>query len=158
MQPLTVTSAYGAIRQYDTGPGRHTGVDLDGEGGELVLASAGGRVVLGEPLQVRGGTVILDHGLGVYSTYCHLSELEVSVGDVVSRGQAIGYLGSTGLSTGPHVCFRVKQDGTYVDPMKISGPAGAPVTASRLPLFRSVRDQLLADLGDAPLAMSDEAL
>ncbi len=71
---ITVTSVYGAIRQYDTGSGYHAGVDFDGEPGTGVR---GGRwsVVLAEPLQVRGGVVILDHGLGVYSNYFHLLEI-----------------------------------------------------------------------------------
>ena len=76
----------------------------------------------------------------------------------LEQKEVIGYVGTTGLSTGPHVCFRVKRNGVYVDPMKIGGPAGEPVDASRLAVFRSVRDQLLADLGDGPVALTDEAL
>ncbi|MBC8187004.1 MAG: M23 family metallopeptidase, partial [Proteobacteria bacterium] len=80
------------------------------------------------------------------------------VGEQGEQKQLIGYVGSTGLSTGPHVCFRVKKDGSYVDPMRIASPAGAPVDAGQLVVFESVRDQLLADLGPGPLSLVDEAL
>jgi murein DD-endopeptidase MepM/ murein hydrolase activator NlpD len=115
---LTVTSPYGAIREYDTGFGRHAGVDLDGETGEPAFAVAGGRVVLSEPLQVRGNTVVLDHGLGVYTTYCHLSELNVREGDAVSKGEVIGGLGSTGLSTGTHLHWEIRVGGIAVNPFE----------------------------------------
>ncbi len=115
---LTITSAYGAIRQYDTGPGRHAGVDLDGETGEPAYAAASGRVALSEALQVRGNTVIIDHGLGIYSIYCHLSDLVIQEGEAVSKGQVIGHLGSTGLSTGTHLHWELRVGGVAVDPFE----------------------------------------
>jgi len=118
VQSLTVTSVYGAIRQYDIGSGCHAGVDLDGETGDAVFAVADGRVVLAEPLQVRGGAVILDHGLGVYSCYFHLSDFAVREEERVSKGQVIGYMGSTGLSTGTHLHWEIRVGGTAVDPFE----------------------------------------
>jgi len=117
---LTVTSAYGAIREYETGFGRHAGVDLDGETGDPAYAAADARVVLSEPLQVRGNTVILDHGLGVFTTYCHLSELNVEERAAVSKGDVIGALGSTGLSTGTHLHWEVRVGGIAVNPFEWS--------------------------------------
>ena len=115
LQVITVTSVYGAMRQYDTGPGYHAGVDLDGDVGDPVFAVGDGRVVLAEPLQVRGGAVILDHGLGVYSNYFHLSELAVQEGESVSKGRVVGYMGSTGLSTGTHLHWELRVSGFAVD-------------------------------------------
>jgi murein DD-endopeptidase MepM/ murein hydrolase activator NlpD len=115
---LVITSMYGAIRQYDTGPGRHAGVDLDGETDDPAYAAAGGRVALSEGLQVRGNTVIIDHGLGVYSIYCHLSSLAVQEGEAVSKGQVVGHLGSTGLSTGTHLHWELRVGGVAVDPFE----------------------------------------
>ncbi len=91
---------------------------MDGEPGDPVFAAAEGGVVLAEPLQVRGGTVIVDHGLGVYSNYCHLSDLAVEQGETVSRGQLIGYMGSTGLATGTHVHWELRVGGVAVDPFE----------------------------------------
>lgn len=120
VQAVTITSAYGARRQYDTGPGYHAGVDLDGELGDAVFASADGHVALAEFLQVRGGTAIVDHGLGVYSCYAHMSEIFARPGESVSRGQVIGYMGSTGLSTGTHLHWELRVGGIAVDPFEWS--------------------------------------
>ena len=107
-----------------------------------------------------GNLIRIRHQGGLTSHYAHLANFAkgISVGSRVEQKQIIGYVGSTGLSTGPHVCFRVKQDGAYVDPMKISGPAGDPVGPSNLSAFASIRDQLLADLGPRTLTVADGAL
>lgn len=138
----------------------HPGIDYAAPHGTPVWSVADGVVEYRARAGASGNLIRIRHKGGLTSHYAHLQSFAkgLKVGDRVKQKQVIGYVGSTGLSTGPHVCFRVKQDGTYVDPMKISGPAGSPVAAARLPHFRSVRDRLLADLGDGPLAMSDEAL
>ncbi len=100
------TSGYGTRRSYDGGATYrtyHEGVDFAAYEGTDVMATADGIVVIAEPLYVRGGSVIINHGLGIYSGYYHLSEIEVSVGDIVTRGQRIGGVGTTGLSTGNHL-------------------------------------------------------
>ncbi len=100
------TSGYGARRSYDGGVTYrtyHEGVDFAAYKGTEVSATADGIVVVAEPLYVRGGAVIINHGLGIYSGYYHLSEVNVNAGDVVTRGQRIGGVGTTGLSTGNHL-------------------------------------------------------
>ncbi|RTH32435.1 M23 family metallopeptidase, partial [Thermus scotoductus] len=76
----------------------------------------GGVVVLSERLRVRGEAVILSHGMGLCTGYWHLSERRVRVGERVKGGQVIGLLGSTGLSTGPHLHLEVRLFGIPVDP------------------------------------------
>jgi murein DD-endopeptidase MepM/ murein hydrolase activator NlpD len=138
----------------------HPGIDYAAPHGTPVWAVADGVVEYRARAGASGNLIRIRHQGGLTSHYAHLQSFAegLNVGDRVEQKQVIGYVGSTGLSTGPHVCFRVKRDGTYVDPMKISGPAGAPVAAAKLPAFRSVRDRLLADLGAGPIAMADEAL
>ncbi len=138
----------------------HPGIDYAAPHGTPVWAVADGVVEYRARAGASGNLVRIRHKGGLTSHYAHLQSFAegLQVGDRVKQKQVIGYVGSTGLSTGPHVCFRVKRDGTYVDPMKISGPAGAPVAAAKLPAFRSVRDRVLADLGAGPIAMADEAL
>ena len=80
------------------------------------------------------------------------------MGDKVSQKEIIGFVGSTGLSTGPHVCFRVKKNGQYVDPMRIATPAGPSIEDGWIGHFRDVRDQRLADLGRGPFIAANEAL
>lgn len=138
----------------------HPGIDYAAPHGTPIWAVAEGVVEYKARAGASGNLIRIRHQGGLTSHYAHLASFArgLKVGDRVEQKQIIGYVGSTGLSTGPHVCFRVKQDGKYVDPMKISGPAGDPVAPAQLAVFRSVRDQLLADLGPGPLNLADEAL
>lgn len=99
------SSGFGARRSYNGGPYStyHEGVDYAAFEGVPALATSEGIVVLAEELYVRGGAVILDHGLGIYSGYYHLSDITVNVGDIVMAGQQLGGVGTTGLSTGNHL-------------------------------------------------------
>ncbi|MEW6584250.1 MAG: M23 family metallopeptidase [Nitrospirota bacterium] len=97
----------------------HHGVDIVGEEGEEVLASNCGSVVLAEDLFFGGNTVIIDHGQGIYTIYMHLSDFNVGVEEVVSKGDVIGFVGSSGRSLGPHLHFGVKVLNVSVDPLSL---------------------------------------
>ncbi|MFQ5459216.1 MAG: M23 family metallopeptidase, partial [Anaerolineae bacterium] len=113
-----VASGFGARRTYIPGslPGRHTGVDLRGGAGTVVAAPAPGRVALAEELTARGGTVVLDHGWGVFSAYFHLGRIGVAAGDTVTQGDSLGETGATGMVTGPHLHWEVRVMGVAVRP------------------------------------------
>ena len=114
------TSPYGTRRSYNRGPvsSFHAGTDWGAPEGTPILAPAPGIVVLAEPLFVRGGAVIIDHGAGVYSNFWHMSRIDVQVGDVVKEGDQLGLVGTTGLSTGAHLHWEIRVDGIAVDPMQ----------------------------------------
>jgi murein DD-endopeptidase MepM/ murein hydrolase activator NlpD len=95
----------------------HRGVDIKGKMGDEVKASNHGRVVLTEELFFGGNTVIIDHGTGIYSIYMHLSKFNVIPGDLVSKGDIIGFVGSSGRSSGPHLHFGLKVHGTNTNPV-----------------------------------------
>jgi hypothetical protein len=98
----------------------HRGLDLKGKAGEKVRASNHGRVVLTEDLFFGGNTVILDHGLGIFTIYMHMSRFNVSPGELVSKGDVIGFVGSTGRATGPHLHFGVKVSGINTSPVSLT--------------------------------------
>ena len=97
----------------------HRGVDVTGKDGEEVKASNNGRVALAEELFFGGNTVILDHGLGIYTIYMHLSNFNANVGEMVSKGDIIGFVGSSGRSTGPHLHFGVKVMNMSANPVSL---------------------------------------
>ncbi len=94
----------------------HTGLDLRVPYGQPIRAANAGRVVMASDLYMGGKTVIIDHGLGVFSSYGHMSELRVKRGDAVKKGQTVGLCGSTGRSTGPHLHWSVRVLDARVDP------------------------------------------
>ena len=93
----------------------HYGVDLNGKIGTPVRASAAGRVVMSSMRWGSGGTLILDHGGGLYTVYFHLSKRRVEVGSEVQRGQRIGDIGRSGRVTGPHLHFGVAIRAAYAE-------------------------------------------
>ena len=117
---LSPTSPFGQRRSYSGGPvsSYHAGQDYGAAVGVPVYAPARGVVALAEPLDVRGNAVILDHGWGVFSGFWHLSQIDVAVGQEVDRGQLIGLVGNTGLSTGAHLHWEVQVRSVPVDPIQ----------------------------------------
>jgi hypothetical protein len=115
--PGEMTPNFGEKRIYNNVPrSTHSGVDIAAPYGSPVRASNAGRVVLARDLYFSGKTVIIDHGLGLFTFYCHFSRLKVSRGDMVKKGAVIALAGSTGRSTGPHLHWGVKLLGSRVDP------------------------------------------
>ncbi len=114
---VELTSHYGARRSVNGGPydTYHEGTDFSAYRGTPVFAPAGGRVVLAEPLVVRGGSIILDHGLGIHTGYYHLSDIKIQPGDEVNAGDLIGEVGTTGRSTGNHLHWDILVGTTWVD-------------------------------------------
>jgi murein DD-endopeptidase MepM/ murein hydrolase activator NlpD len=116
-----ITSTYGTRRSYngsDSPIGFHEGVDFGGSAGAPIYAPAAGKVVLAEALVVRGNAVVIDHGLGLFSGYWHQSQLVVQAGQEVQAGDLIGYVGDTGLATGPHLHWEMRLNGIAVEPLQ----------------------------------------
>lgn len=95
----------------------HPGIDIGAGMGAPIHAAASGRVILAGYSGGYGNLIVIDHGNGLATAYAHQSRLGVSVGQDVSQGDVIGYVGSTGFSTGPHLHFEVRVNGSPVDPM-----------------------------------------
>lgn len=95
----------------------HTGLDIGGSTGDPVYAAKGGEVIWADRRGGYGLTVVIDHGDGISSLYAHMSGYEARLGDFVARGDVIGYIGSTGTSTSPHLHFEIRVNGNPVDPL-----------------------------------------
>jgi murein DD-endopeptidase MepM/ murein hydrolase activator NlpD len=116
---LDVTSTFGYRTDPFFGrPALHTGIDFRGEYGEPVRATAAGRVIAAGPAGGYGNMVEIDHGAGLTTRYGHLSRIFVADGQWVTAGAELGAIGSTGRSTGPHLHYEVRVDGTPVDPSR----------------------------------------
>jgi murein DD-endopeptidase MepM/ murein hydrolase activator NlpD len=97
----------------------HSGADLRAPTGTPIQAANRGRVVLAKDLFYSGNAVFIDHGFGLYTTYLHLSAIDVAVGELVERGQRIGLAGATGRVTGPHLHWGVRLLDARVDPFSL---------------------------------------
>ena len=120
LQPVqgAVTTSFGAYREYNDGrrESRHGGIDLSAPTGTPVLAANAGRVVFAGALQVYGNGIVIDHGLGVCSAYFHLHTIAVQAGQSVQKGEVIGTVGNTGLSTGAHLHWEMRLGNVPVNP------------------------------------------
>lgn len=113
-----ITSYYGSARTYNgILKSYHGGVDFRARTPLPILATNDGVVVLVKDRYYAGGTVIIDHGEGIYSCYFHMSQFDVKVGERVGRGQTIGLTGATGRITGPHLHFGMMVLGLQSDPL-----------------------------------------
>lgn len=119
----------GRVREYDFGKRRHVngaptsyrhnGLDIGHDLGVPIMASNSGRVLIADYMIGTGYTVIIEHGFGLKTWYYHMDELNVSTGDVVTKGQLLGTVGSTGFSTGPHLHFSSSINNAYINPITL---------------------------------------
>ena len=123
-----VTSRFAEQRTYFAGgvnnsEAIHFGYDLASTAMAAVNAANHGRVVYADDLGIYGNCVLVDHGLGLASLYGHLSQIDVSVGDEVRKGDTLGLSGATGLAGGDHLHFAIQVGGSYVDPLEWWDPS-----------------------------------
>ena len=126
--PVTgrISGVFGSQRILNGQPRQpHYGIDIAVPKGTPVRAPASGLVTLVKDLYFSGWTVIINHGLGLNSTFLHLDSTAISVGDAVQRGSIIGTVGSTGRSTGPHLDWRLDWQGRRIDASLAAGPMPA---------------------------------
>ena len=123
--PITgrISGVFGSQRILNGNPRQpHFGIDIAAPRGTPVQAPASGLVTLVKDLYFSGWTVIINHGLGLNSSFLHLDHVTINTGDSVSRGDVIGTVGSTGRSTGPHLDWRLDWKGRRIDASLVAGP------------------------------------
>ena len=117
-----ITSQFGKRKSPTKGGSTyHQGIDIGAPTGSTILAAAAGEVVISKYSYSGGNYVMIDHGSGIFTIYMHMSKRGVEVGQEVSQGQKIGEVGSTGISSGPHLHFGIRKNGNYVNPLTFVG-------------------------------------
>ncbi len=118
-----ITSGFGSRTSPTEGASsNHKGIDISASTGSNIVAAAGGTVSIATYSYSAGNYIMINHGNGLSTVYMHCSQLLVSAGDTVKAGQTIAKVGSTGYSTGPHLHFGVRKNGSYVNPSNYVSP------------------------------------
>lgn len=133
-----ISGLFGAQRIYRGEPGAfHSGVDVARPTGAMIVAPADGVVVLATstPFTLEGHLLIIDHGMGLNSSFLHMSRIDVKPGDVIRQGQVLGAVGATGRATGPHLHWGMKWEDERIDPMLLAGrmPVAGGLSGSAAP-------------------------
>lgn len=138
----------------------HHGIDYAAPHGTPVWAVADGTVIHRGRAGGFGHLVKVRHANGYVSYYSHLSRYAkgLKVGDKVSQKEVLGYVGSTGLATGPHICFRIAKNGRYINPFSIEAPSADPISLATWPEFSQRRDQMILSLDGATAVAVQDAL
>jgi murein DD-endopeptidase MepM/ murein hydrolase activator NlpD len=148
-----VTSGFGYRTHPIFGYARmHSGIDFGAPHGSPIVASANGQIASAGWDGGYGKTVRINHGAGLTTLYGHMSSLAVSPGQSVAAGQVIGYVGSTGLSTGPHLHYELHRNGERIDPASFRHVSRSQLTGAELEAFRQRMRTLLALPPGAPAA------
>ncbi len=118
VEGYSVTTTFGVKRFINdsTSPTRHSGMDMACAEGTPVSAPCGGKILFSGFLTLSGNTIVIEHGMGLHTVFMHMSELNCEEGDIVSQGDIVGYVGSTGFSTGPHLHFQLMVGGQSISP------------------------------------------
>jgi murein DD-endopeptidase MepM/ murein hydrolase activator NlpD len=157
-QPV-VTSGFSKSRMHPIlrEPRAHLGVDYKAPAGSPVIAAADGTVLFAGTSGGSGRMVHLRHGNAFETEYLHLSSIAVRAGERVHQGELIGRVGSTGLATGPHLDYRVKRNGAFVNPLTAhrAAPPAEPVPPSQMAAFALVRDRAFSALSPAVAQVSN---
>ncbi len=149
-----ITSGFGSRRHPLKGfVQRHPAIDYGAPTGTPVWAVGDGSVKSAGWLGDCGNAVQLRHRNGLETLYCHLSRVGVRAGTHVSQKQVIGWVGSTGASTGPHLHYGVKRNGGYLNPLALKLPREAPIKAEWMAGFREQIGPLRNRLDSEPVAM-----
>jgi murein DD-endopeptidase MepM/ murein hydrolase activator NlpD len=128
--PQEANSAFGTRSIFNGKPrNAHGGADFLSPGGTPIHAPNAGRIAVARNLYFSGNTVIIDHGLGLFSMLAHMSAIDVHEGDRVTAGQVLGLVGATGRVTGPHLHWAVRTGGARVDPLSLLALLGTPKPA-----------------------------
>ena len=140
-----VTSGFNPRRYHPIlkRPRPHNGTDFGAPTGTPIRATGSGKVVMAGRNGGHGNFVKIDHPGPYASSYSHMHRIKVKRGQHVKQGQIIGTVGSTGMSTGPHLHYQFWKNGRFVDPMKIDLPRTEKISAAEKPIFESHRDMWL---------------
>jgi murein DD-endopeptidase MepM/ murein hydrolase activator NlpD len=140
-----MTSGFGMRRHPLLGYSRfHKGLDFGAPQGAPIVAATDGVVSFAGPHGGHGNYVMINHGGGMATAYAHMSRIAARPGQRVAQGQVIGYVGSTGLSTGPHLHYEVYKNGVAIDPRSISFITTAQLSGNSLRQFRAKLANLLS--------------
>ncbi|MDY6862412.1 MAG: M23 family metallopeptidase [Thermodesulfobacteriota bacterium] len=115
-----ISSSFGAYRVYNDGSSswHHRGIDIANKENTKIYAPNNGKIVLSRSFMVHGETIIIDHGQNIFSILCHLKRRLKKIGEYIKKGEVVGFLGQTGLSTGPHVHWSICVGEVRVDPVE----------------------------------------